>query len=251
MFRAQKSIDPDYHFDYLKLRQVLEHIGEISKVIFVNSASDPAKDLKNPFHFWMESPPPLGPGIKVKLLPLKASKFSRAFCTTCKEQVDLVCPHVHGKRTKKATSGKGKTEQLKSHSFSSHHQKGIDVTLSTLALTLKDTYDSLILSSGDGDLGETMHFLANQGKGIQLATFDWGVSNSLLQQVDGVIPLARFAELIQKGDRLEPSQEQNLTLKDLLKAVGIATAGFLLTKAKTTIEERRRMEEEDEEDPSV
>ena len=82
MFRAQKSIDPDYHFDYLKLRDQLEGFGAISKSIFVNSSADPANDLKSPFHSWMESPPPLGPGIKVKLLPLRASKFSRAFCTT-------------------------------------------------------------------------------------------------------------------------------------------------------------------------
>ena len=209
MFRAQKSIDPDFHFDYLKLRKLVEAFGEISKAIFVNSSADPAKDLNSHFHTWMESPQPLGPGIKVKLLPLRSTKFSRAFCTTCKEQVDLICPHVHGKKIKKAAAAKGKVDPRTSHSFSSYHQKGIDVALSTLALTLIDTYDSLILSSGDGDLSEAVHYLATQGKEIQLAAFDWGVATSLAEVADGRIPLSRLTEEIRKDEEPDPKQSDN------------------------------------------
>ena len=63
-------------------------------------------------------------------------------------------------------------------------QKGVDVGIATLALTLMNEYDTLLLSSGDGDLLDAVEYISQNGKQIELVVFKAGVSTDLQARAD-------------------------------------------------------------------
>ena len=147
LLNAQTSGAPGYRFSYLKLRTRIEESGALWRAYYLNSTSDPPSDAQNGFHTWLRSGPPRGPKIITKLYSLKSVRANRAYCQECKVKVDLKCP----------------TDP--SHHISNQQQKGVDVGLATLALIHREKYDTLIISSGDGDLLDAVEFLWRSGSG--------------------------------------------------------------------------------------
>jgi uncharacterized LabA/DUF88 family protein len=101
-----------------------------------------------------------------KLYGLKTKAVERAYCIECGTRVTLTCPvNV-------------------AHHLSNQQQKGVDVGIATLALTHKDRYDTLVLSSGDGDLLDAIEYLSELGKRFELVVFKDGVSPDLQARAD-------------------------------------------------------------------
>lgn len=73
------------------------------------------------------------------------------------------------------------------------------VGIATLALTLMDGYDTLLLSCGDGDLLDTVEHVTRRGKGFEPAVFRHGVAADLQARADHIHWLDDMAEEIQKG----------------------------------------------------
>ena len=142
LWNAQRSVQQNYQFDYLKLRNKLEQDGNFWRAYYLNSTPNPPTDLQDAFHRWLRSAPPDGPKLIMKLYELKKILADRAFCKQCNKKVSLSCP--------------GGT----AHHLANQQQKGVDVALATLALIHRDRYDALVLSSGDGDLLEAVEFLS-------------------------------------------------------------------------------------------
>lgn len=73
------------------------------------------------------------------------------------------------------------------------------MALATLALTHRDRYDALVLSSGDGDLLDAVEFLSERDKRIELAVFTKGVSTHLQARADRIYWIDDFADEVSKG----------------------------------------------------
>ena len=85
------------------------------------------------------------------------------------------------------------------HSVCNQQQKGVDVGIATCALKHRDRYDTLLLSSGDGDLLDAIEFLSEQGKRIELAVFREGVSTELQARADKIYWIDDFASEVEKS----------------------------------------------------
>ncbi|MBA1145697.1 NYN domain-containing protein [Ectothiorhodospiraceae bacterium WFHF3C12] len=156
--------------DYLKLRQLIEsELGPLWRGYFLNSVQNEAHEARDRFHGWLQSALPTGPNLIVKLYGLKNERARNAFCVDCGTKVDLHCPHGEG------------------HHLVNQRQMGVDVGLATLALVHKDRYDTLVLSSGDGDLLDAVEHLSESGKGLELAVFSTGVSTDLQARSERVL----------------------------------------------------------------
>ena len=114
---------------------------------------------------------------------LKKIRADRAYCDECATKVALTCPNDP------------------SHHIGNQQQKGVDVGIATLALVHRDRYDTLILSSGDGDLLDAVEFLSEQGKKIELAVFTEGVSTDLQARADDIRWINDFADEIRREPR--------------------------------------------------
>ena len=183
LLNAQRTVGPGYQFDYKKLRDKLENTGEaIWRAYYLNSTPNPTSDVQDAFHNWLRSAPPRGPKIITKLYPLKTVPASRAFCDRCQKRALLACP------------------SCQSSELSNKQQKGVDVGIATLALTLHSDYDVLVLSSGDGDLLDAIEHLSQSGKSIELAVFKDGVSTELQSRADKIYWLDDFKDDIAKED---------------------------------------------------
>jgi uncharacterized LabA/DUF88 family protein len=136
LFAAQRTL-PGYQFDYRRLRDYVEQDGPLWRAYYLNSTSSQLADQQGSFHNWLQSAPPTGPKIITKLYDLKRVRADSAYCERCQTKVTLSCPHT----------GDGNL-----HPLHNEQQKGVDVGLATLALTLAGEYETLVLSSGDGDL---------------------------------------------------------------------------------------------------
>lgn len=180
LFNAQRSVEPTYQFDYAKLRQKLEETEPIWRGYYLNSTQNPPTDEQDTFHRWLRSAPPYGPKLITKLYGLKQVRGDSAYCKECGQKVHLSCPHDS------------------SHHLENQQQKGVDVGLATLALIHKDRYDTLVLSSGDGDLLDAVEFLSEQGKRIELAVFRSGVSTELQSRADAIYWIDEFAEEVRR-----------------------------------------------------
>lgn len=164
-------LGPQRRVDYLKLRQLLEQeLGPLWRGYFLNSVQDEANEARDRFHSWLQSAAPNGPNLIVKLYGLKNERVRNAWCADCGTKVDLSCPH----------GGSG-------HSLLNQRQMGVDVGLATLALVHRERYDTLVLSSGDGDLMDAVEHLSEHGKGIELAVFSSGVATDLQARADRVL----------------------------------------------------------------
>lgn len=175
LFNAQRTIGGGFRFDYLKLRTRLESVGPLWRAYYLNSTPHPPTDAQDGFHTWLRSGPPRGPKLITKLYALKSVAADRAYCDQCATKVQLTCPND-------AT-----------HHIANQQQKGVDVGLATLALTHRDHYDTLILSSGDGDLLDTVAFLSELGKRFELLVFKDGVSTDLQSRADVIHWIDDFA----------------------------------------------------------
>ncbi len=180
LFNAQRCVAPGYHFDYLKLRNKLEEQEPVWRAYYLNSSRNPSTDAQDSFHTWLRSAPPRGPQIITKLYGLKQVGADRAYCEQCHAKVGLRCPNDP------------------THSIINEQQKGIDVGIATLSLIHREKYDTLLLSSGDGDLLDMVEFLSEQGKRIELAVFTDGVSTELQARADDVFWINDFAEEVQR-----------------------------------------------------
>ena len=180
LWNARHSVRSDYQFDYGKLRQKLEQDGQFWRAYYLNSTPHPPTDAQDAFHTWLRSAPPRGPKLVTKLYELKKVRADRAFCEHCNTKVTLSCP-----------GGRG-------HHLANQQQKGVDVALATLALTHRDRYDALVLSSGDGDLLDAVEFLSERGKRIELAVFMHGVSTDLQARSDRIYWINDFEDEVSR-----------------------------------------------------
>lgn len=163
LFNAQRSVGPNYNFDYLKLRNRLEKEGHIHRVYYLNSTQNPPTDAQNAFNTWLKTARPDGPQFIVKLYKLKEDEYR--------------CPHCLSVQS----------EQI---------QKGVDVGIATLIVKLahQQNYDNLLLSSGDGDLEDAIvHVKEYLNKRIELCVFRYGVSPDIQSYADKVYWINDFA----------------------------------------------------------
>lgn len=168
LFNAQRSVGPDYAFDYAKLRRWLEQDGEIRTAYFLNSTPNPPLDSQDKFHLWLKSAKPQGPHMRVLLYQLKEQ---RAKCPECEME------------------------------FTRPVQKGVDVGLATLIVKLahRDEYDTLLLSSGDGDLKDAVDYVCGTlGKNVNLCVFRDSVSADLQSYANRIYWINEFAEEVRR-----------------------------------------------------
>jgi uncharacterized LabA/DUF88 family protein len=147
------------HFDYLRLKHVLEGcIGApFNQSFYLNSCGDPPSEAQNAFHTWLKTAPPQGPQMRVKLYKLK--------------DLQVKCPSCAA-------------------TFSREVQKGVDVGIATLIVKLaaRQHYDRLVLCAGDGDFEDAIAFAKEEcGKEIVISGFHNSVSPDLQSYADRVI----------------------------------------------------------------
>jgi len=180
LFNAQRSVGSGYHFDYLKLRRKLEETRPIWRAYYLNSTPHPPTDAQDGFHTWLRSAPPRGPRLITKLYELKHVAADRAYCEQCATRVGLRCPNGSD------------------HRLRNQQQKGVDVGLATLALIHREQYETLLLSSGDGDLLDAVEYLSEHRKRIELAVFTDGVSTDLQARSDHIYWINDFADEVRR-----------------------------------------------------
>ena len=191
MFNAQRHVARGYNFDYKKLRTKLEESGPLWRAYYLNSTPNPPADAQNHFHSWLRSAPPHGPKIITKLYELKRVRANRAYCEVCLKKVDVGCPrHAN-------------------HRIHNQQQKGVDVGIATLALVHRDKYDTLALSSGDGDLLDAIEFLSERGKRLELVVFRYGVSTDLQSRADAIHWIDDFADEVHREAQAEDAQPED------------------------------------------
>lgn len=162
---AQKAHYGTY-LDYAKLRKKTEEQGPIWRAYYLDSVFPETREAKAGFHNWLSLAPPEGPKIITKLYEIKTQNVWQLYCSECAQKVNVACP----------ASGE--------HHLVLQQQKGVDVGLATLALRHMDKFDSLVLSSGDGDLLDMIEVISEAGKGIELLVYNYGVSADLQARAD-------------------------------------------------------------------
>ena len=185
LFSTQSSVGQGYNFDYLLLKTRLEQtVGPFWRAYYLNALQPDSdrNDGMQRFHSWLQSAPPSGPKIITKLYNLRDSDASHAYCRECGTTVQLECP------ASDYTSD--------DHPLTRRSQKGVDVGIASLALTHLDSYDTLMLSSGDGDLLDAIKFVSDSGKEIELAVFRSGVATELQSWADRIYWIDEFAHEI-------------------------------------------------------
>ena len=158
------------HFDYLKLKQILEGCvgAEFKSSYYLNSCGDPPSEAQNAFHTWLKTAPPQGPKMRVKLYKLK--------------DLQVKCPSC-------------------SSTFSRDVQKGVDVGIATLIVKLaaQHQFDRLVLCAGDGDFEDAIAFAKEEcGKEIVISGFHNTVSPDLQSYADRVIWLDEHIDAVAK-----------------------------------------------------
>jgi len=181
LHKAQRTVNPNYEFSYLKLRQELQRqSGVVSEGYFLNSCPDPIPEGQKRFHGWIALDPPDGPGLILYLYPLKQMRIDRLYCIECGRKVTVSC----------------RTDSH--HILSIEHQKQVDVAIAVLAVDKTEDYDVLVLSSGDGDLMEAMRVVKRRGKELHLLVFKVGVSYELQRAADKILWIDDFSHDVRK-----------------------------------------------------
>lgn len=157
-------------FDYLKLKTELEKYNKehFYESYYLNASANPLIDSHDSFHTWLKSAPPHAPGIRVKFYPLKKQS--------------LKCPHCH-------------------QDFDREIQKAVDVGIATLiiSLAIKNKYDRLFLSTGDGDFEDAVAYVKDElNKEICLVGYKERISPDLQSYADEVIWLDDLWDNIKK-----------------------------------------------------
>ena len=186
LMKCQSTVEMGFQFDYKKLRGEIEEDGPIWRAYYLNSTANPPSDAQNAFHTWLRSAPPNGPKIITQLYELKQIGVDRAYCERCGSVVAARCPN--------SRSGE-------EHRLHKEQQKGVDVGLATLALTLMAEYETLVLSSGDGDLLDAVEYLSQHGKQIELVVFKSGVSTELQSRADRILWIDDVKEEVRRDPR--------------------------------------------------
>ena len=183
LFHTKSTAGHNYEFDYKKLRKWIEKEGPVWRAYYLNAVSGGPSEGQDSFHNWLQSAPPNGPKIIVQLYPLRRLTVGRVYCEHCASLVKPNCPN--------APSGE-------EHRMFQEEQKGVDVGITTLALTLADQYDTLVLSSGDGDFLDAVEHLCQHGKRLELVVFKHGVSTNLQARADRIYWIDDFKEEVRK-----------------------------------------------------
>jgi uncharacterized LabA/DUF88 family protein len=181
LFRGAFTVEEGYQFDYKKLREKIEEDGPLWRAYYLNSTPAITSDQTDRFHNWLQTAQPEGPQIITKLYELKRTRVEKAYCDNCASQVMLKCPQ---------------NRPGEYHPMFKEQQKGVDVGLSTLALTLGDQYDTLVLSSGDGDLLDAIEYLYLHGKRIELVVFKANVASALQSRTDRIYWIDEFKDQV-------------------------------------------------------
>jgi hypothetical protein len=180
LYKSQNTV-AGFQLDYMKLRDKLEKDGAIWRAYYLNSIIQPTSSELDSFHRWLQSAPPIGPKIIVRNYPIKRYSVEFAFCDSCRKNVSISCPNCSDKLFKE-------------------QQKGVDVGIATLSLALMNHYDTLLLSSGDGDLIDSIEHLCQNGKNFSLVVFRNGVSPDLQSRSDRIYWIDDFSDEV-KRDR--------------------------------------------------
>jgi len=168
MWYAQNSLVPAYQLDYRKLRDKLEEDGKVFQAYYFNATQNPPSDAQDSFHTWLKCARPSGPNLQVRLYKLK--------------ELHLKCPAC-------------------SHEFDRQVQKGVDVGIATMALRLVDRYETLMLSSGDGDYMDSMEYVRNTlDKRLELVVFRYGVATDLQSLSDKIYWIDDFKQDVGRYD---------------------------------------------------
>ena len=191
LVKAQQTVAPGYQFCYRKLRAKLEENGPFWRAYYLNCSSNPPKDEQDEFHRWLKTAAPIGPKIIVRLYKLKRNKVDRAYCETCKRMSNVCCQACAANNAP--------------HQLNRNQQKGVDVGLATLALTLTDDYDTLVLSSGDADLLDAVEYLTSNSKRFELAVFRYGVAPDLQSYADHIHWIDSFKDEVAKDGSDQPA----------------------------------------------
>lgn len=191
LIKAQRSVGQDYYLDYRRLRERLEQDAPIWRTYYLNSTPDPPTDRQNKFHSWLRSES--GPKIITNLYQLKTNRVGRLYCQKCNRMVNIRCEH---------------DDHPNVHVLAKQQQKGVDVGIVTLALTLADRYETLLLSSGDGDLLDAVRYLTeNLDKQFELVVFRHGVSTELQSFSDRIHWINDFSDAVSRDQRIEGEPE--------------------------------------------
>lgn len=196
LLKCQRTVQQGYQFSYLKLREQLEQDGPLWRAYYLNSTPNPPSDQQDSFHTWLRAAPPRGPKIITKLYKLRNIKADRPYCETCGRAVNVACP-----------AGPG-------HKLHKQQQKGVDVGIATLALIHSDKYETLVLSSGDGDLLDMVEYISEKGKRIELLVFRYGVSTDLQSRADHIYWIDDFAEDVVQDKREPTPPVVNMEISD-------------------------------------
>lgn len=144
-------------FDYLLLRNALEDRlhRKFAEAYYFESTPNPASETLESFHTWLKSAPPRGPKMRVRLHRLKS--------------LHIECPGCHVR-------------------FDRDVQQGVDVAIATLIVKLSAQYDTVVLSTGDGDFEDAVKYVKEElHKEVWLAGFAGTVSADLQSYADEVI----------------------------------------------------------------
>lgn len=178
LYKAQPP-SRDFQLDYRKLKEVLSVDGEIWRSYYLNSSSSNVSAEQEGFFRWMQTAPPVGPKIIVKNYPIRRFPLDNGWCDTCGKKIDVSCGECKSKLYKE-------------------QQKGVDVGIATLALSLMGSYDSLLLSSGDSDLLDAVEFLCQQGKKFEMVVFRNGTAPELQSRADRIYWIDDFLDTVNR-----------------------------------------------------
>ena len=179
LYKARSSCGQQFSLDYIKLRNYIERDGKIWRAYYLNSTPNPPSDDQDKFHNFLRSASPGGPGIVTKLYELKQTNLDKGFCEQCDKLIALTCPE-------------DKTQEK--HRLYKEQQKGVDVGIATLTLTHMDQYDTLILSSGDGDLLDAIEHVSSHKKNFELVVIGKNtVSTELQARADRIYWIDEFS----------------------------------------------------------
>jgi uncharacterized LabA/DUF88 family protein len=173
--KAFRSFDYQNQIDWVKLRNKLEEKEPIWRVYYFDSGDGAQKGFYN----WLSQAPPNGPKMITKIYELKNYHFYGATCERCDQKI--VCP----------------TDS--SHRLFVKQQKGVDVGIATIAIKHLNNYDTLILSSGDGDFFEMIECVSEANKRIELVVFANSVAPELQSRADNILLINDFADEVKKS----------------------------------------------------
>jgi uncharacterized LabA/DUF88 family protein len=149
------SMASNIKLDYNKLKQKIEIDGPLYKSYFftANENDDNNKKFYNVLKYF---------GFIVREYGLKEKYMNNVHCGDCNLNIDLQCPNNNN------------------HKLYIKQQLGVDIGIATMAIKLKENYDTLILGAGDGDFVDMVEYLSEDcNKKIELVLFDYGVSLDL------------------------------------------------------------------------